>query len=32
MMYAVVTLIVAGIFSVICAFYRYRDQEAAKGH
>lgn len=30
--YAGLTFVVAIAFSVICAFYRYRDQEAAHGH
>jgi POT family proton-dependent oligopeptide transporter len=31
LMYAVLTLVVAVIFSVICTLYRYRDAEAARG-
>lgn len=30
--YAGLTFVVAILFTIICAFYRYRDAEAAKGH
>lgn len=31
MFYAVLTFVVAAVFSVICAFYKYRDASAAEG-